>query len=168
MTPPSIFARCLSGDKAKADSLARAAVSRVLLDPAPRKRDAGLETRIFAIVLELSRTGGRDPTGVGGLAIVEARGGAAADVSDLGRALMKLPRSQREALALVDGAGRSYDEAATLCGCAPGTIGSRISRGRSRLVEILADGRAGGGRRIPDRIMAALLTVVSGRSRASA
>lgn len=52
-------------------------------------------------------------------------------------ALQRLPYDQKEALVLVGGTGLSYEEAADVCGCALGTIKSRVSRGRARLLELL-------------------------------
>ena len=49
-------------------------------------------------------------------------------------ALGELPAEQREALMLVGGAGLSYQETADICGCAIGTIKSRVSRGRAQLL----------------------------------
>lgn len=51
--------------------------------------------------------------------------------------LTELPAEQREALLLVGAEGFSYDEAATICGCAVGTIKSRVNRARTRLSERL-------------------------------
>jgi RNA polymerase sigma-70 factor (ECF subfamily) len=51
--------------------------------------------------------------------------------------LMTLPDDYREALILVAAAGVSYEEAADICGCAVGTIKSRVHRARARLIEIL-------------------------------
>ena len=45
---------------------------------------------------------------------------------------------QREALILIGASGLSYDEAAAICGCAPGTMKSRVNRARNRLAEMLA------------------------------
>jgi RNA polymerase sigma-70 factor (ECF subfamily) len=53
-------------------------------------------------------------------------------------ALAKLPPDQREALILVGASGFSYEEAATICNCAVGTIKSRVNRARTRLAELLA------------------------------
>src|ERR1700709_2656068 len=53
-------------------------------------------------------------------------------------ALAKLPPDQREALVLVGASGFSYEEAATICECAVGTIKSRVNRARTRLAELLA------------------------------
>ena len=52
-------------------------------------------------------------------------------------ALAKLPPDQREALILVGASGFSYEEAAEICGCAVGTIKSRVNRARGRLVDLL-------------------------------
>ncbi len=53
-------------------------------------------------------------------------------------ALGKLPHDQREALLLVGASGFSYEEAAQICGCAIGTIKSRVNRARVRLSALLA------------------------------
>jgi RNA polymerase sigma-70 factor (ECF subfamily) len=47
-------------------------------------------------------------------------------------------RSKCESLILVGASGFSYEEAAQICGCAVGTIKSRVNRARSRLAEILS------------------------------
>ncbi|MDJ1158530.1 sigma-70 family RNA polymerase sigma factor [Chelatococcus sp. SYSU_G07232] len=60
------------------------------------------------------------------------------DLRDFRAALNKLPPDQREALILVGASGFSYEEAAEICGCALGTIKSRINRARTRLAELLA------------------------------
>jgi len=60
------------------------------------------------------------------------------DLQDFRAALLTLPPSQREALILVGGSGLSYEEVATICGCAVGTVKSRVNRGRRRLAELLS------------------------------
>lgn len=52
-------------------------------------------------------------------------------------ALEELHPDQREALILVGASGFSYEEAAHICGCAVGTIKSRVNRARARLAEEL-------------------------------
>ena len=52
-------------------------------------------------------------------------------------ALDKLPQDQREALILVGASGFSYEDAAAICGCAVGTIKSRVNRARSKLGSLL-------------------------------
>lgn len=57
---------------------------------------------------------------------------------DVNAALRQLNADQRAALVLVDMEAYSVDEAAEILGCAPGTIKSRCSRGRARLVPLLS------------------------------
>jgi RNA polymerase sigma-70 factor (ECF subfamily) len=52
-------------------------------------------------------------------------------------ALDQLPPEHREALVLVGAAGLSYEEAAQICGCALGTIKSRVNRARNRLLKVM-------------------------------
>ena len=52
-------------------------------------------------------------------------------------ALAQLPDEHREALILVGAAGLTYEEAAEVCGCALGTIKSRVNRARARLLRIM-------------------------------
>ena len=61
----------------------------------------------------------------------------ALDLADFKAAFAELPEDQREALTLVGAAGFTYDEAAEICGCATGTVKSRVNRARTRLAELL-------------------------------
>lgn len=65
---------------------------------------------------------------------------ASLHVSDMQRALMLLPEERREALLLVGAGGFSYDEAAEICGVAPGTMKSRVARGRAALFRYFGEG----------------------------
>ncbi len=60
------------------------------------------------------------------------------EFQDFRAALQKLPLDQREAIILVAASGMSYEEAAEICGCAPGTMKSRVNRARNRLAELMA------------------------------
>ena len=57
---------------------------------------------------------------------------------DFREAMQKLPLDQREALILVGASGMSYEEAAEICGCAAGTMKSRVIRARARLAELMS------------------------------
>lgn len=70
--------------------------------------------------------------------IAPATQNAHMDFLDFREALSKLPLDQREALILIGASGLSYEEAAAVCGCAPGTMKSRVNRARNRLAELLA------------------------------
>ena len=76
------------------------------------------------------------------------------DMQDFKKALDQLPDDQREAIILIGASGFAYEEAAEICGCAVGTIKSRVSRARTALKELLAiDGEADFG---PDKVSAPL------------
>lgn len=59
------------------------------------------------------------------------------EMLDLRVALARLPDNQREAVLLVGAAGHSYEEVAEICGCAIGTIKSRVNRARKALTAML-------------------------------
>lgn len=81
------------------------------------------------------------------------------DLEDFRRVLQLLPEDQREAVILIGASGFSYEEAAEICGCAVGTIKSRVSRARTRLQEQLGvSGEADYG---PDAIAVQVLSSVS-------
>ncbi len=62
-------------------------------------------------------------------------------LSDMHRALLTLPPERREALLLVGAGGFSYEEAANICGCAVGTIKSRVGRARATLSQMIESGQ---------------------------
>lgn len=59
------------------------------------------------------------------------------DLLDFSKAFATLPEEQREALILVGAEGFSYEDAAQMCGCAVGTIKSRVNRARAKLAQAL-------------------------------
>jgi RNA polymerase sigma-70 factor (ECF subfamily) len=61
-------------------------------------------------------------------------------LDELRLSLAMLPPEQREALILVGAGGFAYEEAAEICGCAVGTVKSRVSRARRALQAILEAG----------------------------
>jgi RNA polymerase sigma-70 factor (ECF subfamily) len=78
------------------------------------------------------------------------------EFAEFRRALAQLPQDQREALVLVGASGFSYEEAANICGCAVGTIKSRVNRARTRLADLMAiEGTPDFG---PDDAMRGILT----------
>jgi RNA polymerase sigma-70 factor (ECF subfamily) len=96
-----------------------------------------------------------DPDGAmaGRLAVMPEQG-AHLDFSDMQAALARLSLEQREALLLVAAEGVSYEEAAQICGTNIGTIKSRVSRARTRLVELMELSSEDLG---PDRLVRASL-----------
>ena len=70
-------------------------------------------------------------------------------------ALTRLSDDQREGLILIGAAGFSYEEAAEICGCAVGTMKSRVNRARSRLAAEL--GVSGADDYAPDAATVAIV-----------
>ena len=60
-------------------------------------------------------------------------------------ALQRLPEAQRDAVWLVDGQGFKYAEAAMVLDVSPGTVASRVARGREALRVVLAPDAAEAG-----------------------
>ena len=68
-----------------------------------------------------------------------AAGEPALEIHDLVRSL---DDDRREAFVLTQVLGLSYEQAATICGCAVGTIRSRVARARATLVEAIREAEA--------------------------
>jgi RNA polymerase sigma-70 factor, ECF subfamily len=87
------------------------------------------------------------------------------EMDEFRKALDVLPSEQRESLILVGASGFSYEEAAQICGCAVGTIKSRVNRARRRLAGLLSIESADDFG--PDRETRAVVGSVAGGSRGS-
>lgn len=59
--------------------------------------------------------------------------------ADFRAALHRLPRQQREVLILIGMLGESYEDTAVICGCAVGTVKSRLNRARAALGQELGE-----------------------------
>ena len=138
------FAISLSGRVDRADDLVQETLLRALSNIGRFEPGSNMQAWLFTILRNQFHTSYRkksreveDPEGVfaAKLAIEPAQPGHL-DLEDLRAALQKLSIEQREAVLLVAG-GMSYDEAALICGCAIGTIKSRVSRARTRLAELM-------------------------------
>jgi RNA polymerase sigma-70 factor (ECF subfamily) len=62
------------------------------------------------------------------------------ELFDVRRALLFLPANQREALLLITASGFSYEEAASITATPIGTLKSRVSRARAKLLSLLDGG----------------------------
>src|SRR6187455_282628 len=139
------FAISLSGQVDRADDLVQDTLLRALAHIDRFERGTNLNAWLFTILRNLFHSEYRkrrreveDPDGsYAGRLRVHPEQGARLDFEDFRTALAKLPHDQREALLLVGASGFSYEEAAAICGCAVGTIKSRVNRARTRLAELL-------------------------------
>ena len=147
------FGRSLSGSRDLADDL----VQETLLKAwAARKRfQAGTNMRAWTFIIlrnlflsQMRRArfkGEWDDVTASKILAAPASQERHVDLGDLQRALMHLPQPQREALILVGAGGFAYEEAAEICGCAVGTIKSRVARGRVALEQLMV------GDKLPSR-----------------
>ena len=142
------FGRSLSGSRDLADDL----VQETLLKAwAARKRfQAGTNMRAWTFIIlrnlflsQMRRArfkGEWDEITASKMLAAPASQDRHVELGDMQLALLHLPQPQREALILVGAGGFAYEEAAEICGCAVGTIKSRVARGRVALEALLTDG----------------------------
>ena len=140
------FAVSLSGNPDRADDLVQETLVKAWSNLASFTEGTNLSAWLFTILRNIYYSEFRkrrrevpDPDGLiaGRLATAPEQTGHM-DFMDFRAALAQLPPDQREALILVGASGMSYDEAAAVCGCAVGTMKSRVNRARNRLVQILS------------------------------
>ena len=143
------FGRSLSGSRDLADDL----VQETLLKAwAARKRfQAGTNMRAWTFIIlrnlflsQMRRArfkGEWDDLVADRILAAPASQDKHVELGDMQRALMHLPQPQREALILVGAGGFAYEEAAEICGCAVGTIKSRVARGRVALEQLMSGGK---------------------------
>ena len=140
------FARFLcQSDRAGADDLAQEALLRAWQARASFEPGTQLRAWLFVILRNLFYSDRRrawrnvayDETAAERTLQTKSIQAELLELDDVRRALALLPDDQREALILVTAGGLSYDEAAHICGCAVGTIKSRVNRGRRALAQIL-------------------------------
>ena len=157
------------GDELAADTFVRAYEGRRRFDPARGEQRAWL----FGIAANLMRRHRREEerrlrayarTGVDpvldALEDVDARVDASRQGRALAGALAALPARERDPLLLLAWAELSYEEIGEALRLAPGTVRSRLSRGRARLRREL---EAGSGQVSGDEGLAPLLSDAKGR-----
>ena len=141
------FARSLCSTATAADDLAQEALLKAWKSREKFEKGTNLKAWTFTILRnhfysEKRRSWRRqslDP-GVAEATLVASDDPAQKmDLLALRNALEHLPDDQREALILVGAGGFAYDEAAEICGCAVGTVKSRVSRARKTLIDLFDD-----------------------------
>jgi RNA polymerase sigma-70 factor (ECF subfamily) len=140
------FAISLSGNVDRADDLVQETLLRALANIDSFQPGTNLQAWLFTILRNLFRSEYRkrrreveDTDGSYAESMVsQPEQESQLEFKELRVALSKLPQDQREALILVGASGFSYEEAAAICGCAIGTIKSRVNRARNRLASELS------------------------------
>ena len=140
------FAMSLTGSHDRADDLVQETLMKAWSAYASFTEGTSLRAWLFTIMrnsfFSTHRKQRREVQDVDGLAAARMVSSPAQlghlDLADFRDALATLAPDQREALILIGASGFSYEEAAEICGCAVGTIKSRVNRARQRLMQILS------------------------------
>lgn len=138
------FARTLCGSPDQADDLVQETLVKAWKHRASFAPGSNLKAWLFTILRNayLSERRKRkyevsDPDGVMAEQLsVRGEQSGHMDLIDFSKSFAQLPAEQREALILIGAEGFSYEDAALMCGCAVGTIKSRVNRARVRLAEL--------------------------------
>ena len=147
-TIPSLraFAFSLCGNADRADDLVQETLMKAWINQTSFTQGTSMSAWLFTILRNVfyseyrkRRREVEDAEGsmAARLVSVPAQNGHM-DLQDLRVALQKLPAEQREALILVGGSGFAYEEAAQICGCALGTLKSRVNRARTAIAALMA------------------------------
>ncbi|WP_312164731.1 sigma-70 family RNA polymerase sigma factor [Phenylobacterium sp.] len=142
------FARTLAGDPASADDLAQDAMMKAWDARASFQMGTNMKAWTFMILRNQFYSEKRrswrqsqlDQEAAERTLVAVDDPEAPVALDELRLSLAQLPPEQREALILVGAGGFAYEEAAEICGCAVGTVKSRVSRARKALHSILEDG----------------------------
>ena len=142
------FGRSLCGNAAAADDLAQEAVARAWSARSSYQMGSNMKAWTFMILRNQFYSQKRrawrqvqlDQDGAERTLVAVDDPTASLALNELRQGLAMLPVEQREALILVGAGGFSYEEAAEICKCAPGTAKSRVSRARRALQAILETG----------------------------
>src|SRR5213593_1057314 len=142
------FARTLCGDPAAADDLAQDAMMKAWDARASFQMGTNMKAWTFMILRNQFYSEKRrswrqtqlDQEAAERTLIAADDPESPVALDELRLSIGMLPAEQREALILVGAGGFAYEEAAEICGCAVGTVKSRVSRARKALHAILEEG----------------------------
>ena len=140
------FAMSLSGSLDRADDLVQETILRALANIDSFEPGTNLPAWLFTILRNQFRTEYRkrrreveDADGrFASTLIAYPEQHSRIELAEFRKALDELTADQREALILVGASGFSYEQAAKICGCAVGTVKSRVNRARIKLAQLLS------------------------------
>ena len=127
------FAVSLCGNPDHAEDLVQDTLQKALGDMDSLSEGTNLTAWLFTILRNVYFSDYRKHRGK----IADPDGPLGPGLPGFREALQRLPVDQRKALTLFGASGLSYEEAAKICGCAPSTMMSRVSRARKRMSELL-------------------------------
>jgi RNA polymerase sigma-70 factor (ECF subfamily) len=164
------FARSLCRDATAADDLAQDALLKAWNNRASYQPGTNMKAWTFMILRNQFysdkrrswRSSQLDPEVAERTLEAASNPMASLELDEVRRALACLPDDQREALILIGAGGLSYEEVSEICGCAIGTIKSRVSRARDRLATIIEDGSYGQDDILPSSAMATIIAELEG------
>lgn len=141
------FARTFYRDTTEADDLVQETLTRALTSIHQFRPGTKMKSWLFTIMRNAFYTkikvDSRESPGSADCASLRPASDPTQEWSARGReiaeAIQRLPEQQREVVMLVGVLGVSYEEAADVCGCAIGTIKSRLNRARMRLLEEMGE-----------------------------
>ncbi len=141
------YARALTRDREVADDLVQDTLEAALARQAQWRGDGPLRAWLARILMNRFRDGLRrkrpettvltlvpDPADLSATRAAEGR----LALAEVHAAMGRLPEDQRAALLFVALEGMSLAEAASVLGCAEGTLASRLARGRAALRQMTA------------------------------
>ena len=142
------FASGLSGNPSDGDDLCQMTIERALANRSKWAEGTRLDSWMYRIMRNLWIDEARKVTRARQTFVAEDAGAvvggegaqeASVELSNIDRAMQKLPEDQREAVLLVMVEGYAYREAAEIVGCPVGTLNSRLVRGRDALMGLLGE-----------------------------
>ena len=145
------FARTFYRDRDRSDDLVQDTLARGLLKIHQFEPGTNLKSWLFTIMRNTFynriKAENRESTGEAACvseppAVNPTQEWSARGV-EIAEAIERLPGQQREVVVLIGVIGMSYEEAAEICGCAIGTVKSRLNRARARLLAEMGEDTSG-------------------------
>lgn len=141
------FARTFCRDGSDADDLVQETLTKGIANIEKFEPGTRMKSWLFTIMRNTFntnvRSSSREVPGLLDCASVRPTEEATQEWSlrgkEVGAAMARLPQNHREVLMLIGVLGVSYEEAAEICGCAVGTVKSRLSRARANLLHDLGE-----------------------------
>ncbi len=145
------FARTFCQKPEEADDLVQETLMRALANLDKFEPGTRLKSWLFTImrntfctrIKKSSRESVGLPEALTATLVTEASQDWVVQADEVRRALERLPAHHREILVLIVMLGERYEDAAVICGCAVGTIKSRLNRAREQLKRELGETAAG-------------------------